>query len=190
MSSEDEEIRRNAIRRLGQLGPQAAPALPQLRIALFDPDFITRLEAAVAIGFIGTNEDSKFLLPLLDDEIEAVRFQAISALAYLRDSRVTPDLLCRYKKETIQVQDQILRALGHLGGSEVYNLLEQELDAKNPIIRTGAIVGLSFLGDSRACAPLKKVAETDSDEVVVHEAKIALLQLAESCSQDAKNDEK
>ncbi len=186
LSSKDEETRRQTIRHLGQLGPEAAPALPQLRVALSDTDHVIRLEAAVAIGFVGTKDDTEYLLPLLDDEVEVVRFQTISALAFLKDPRVTPELLSHYDKETIHVQDQILRALGHLGGPEAYNLLERELRDEHPTVRTGAVVGLSFLSDSRACSLLKNVADTDSDEVVSHEAKIALLQIQETCSQDVK----
>ncbi|MFX1565947.1 MAG: HEAT repeat domain-containing protein [Promethearchaeota archaeon] len=187
VTNEDEEIRRQAIRSLGQLGSEACTALPALRKALTSTDFITRLEAAIAIGFIGTKEETEYLLPLLDDEEEAVRFQTISALAFLKDSRATPELLHRYDNETIHVQDQILRALGHLGGADAYDLLERELKAQHSTVRTGAVVGLSFLGDQRAFPLLKEVAETDSDEIVAHEAKIALLQLQKTSRQDAKN---
>ncbi len=190
MSSTDEETRRDAIRHLGQLGPEAAPALPQLRTALTDPNFVIRLEAAIAIGFVGTEEDSEHLIPLLNDEEQAVRFQTISALAFLKDSRATPELLKIYDNETIHVQDQILRALGHLKGPEAYNLLERELQAEDPTIRTGAVVGLSFFGDPRARPLLKEVAETDSDEIVTHEAKLALLQIKELGLQDVKKSTK
>ena len=177
LSDKDPEIRRLAIQHLGQLGPIAAPALPNLRSALSDSDFRIRLEAAIAIGFIGNQSETPYLLTLLDDNVEAVRFQTISAIAFLKDSKATPTLIRQYELETIRVQDQILRALGHLGGPEAYSLLVRELGAENPIVRTGAVVGLSFLGDSRATPLLKKVAETDSDEIVAHEARIALLHL-------------
>ncbi|MFW9935245.1 MAG: HEAT repeat domain-containing protein [Candidatus Thorarchaeota archaeon] len=186
ITSEDDQLRRNAIRKLGQLGPEAAAALPHLRSALGHPDFVTRLEAAIAIGFIGTKEDGASLIPLLDDEVEAVRFQTLSAIAYLKATHATPRLLAHYEHETVYVKDQILRALGHLGGPDAYSLLERELQADNPTIRIGAIVGLSILGEQRAYPQLKKVAETDSDELVAHEAKIALIQLQESKPQDSK----
>lgn len=186
VTSEDDHLRRNAIRKLGQLGPEAAAALPHLRPALGHPDFVTRLEAAIAIGFIGTKEDGASLIPLLNDEVEAVRFQTLSAIAYLKDTRATPMLLARYEHETVYIKDQILRALGHLGGPDAYSLLAHELHADNPTIRIGAIVGLSILGESRAYPLIQKAAETDSDELVVHEARIALIQLYESRSQDSK----
>ncbi len=187
LSNENQETRRKAIRRLGQLGPEAAVALPQLRKALNDLDFIIRLEAAIAIGFVGTKEDTMYLLPLLDDENEAVRFQTISALAFLRDPRVTPELLNRYDQETIHVKDQILRALGHLGGKNVYKLLEREIKTENPTVRTGAVVGFSFLGDQKARTLLKEVAESDPDEIVAHEARVALLQLKKPVSRNQKS---
>jgi HEAT repeat protein len=177
LDSSHEQIRRQAIKNLGQLGPEAASTLPLLHDALKDPNFMIRLEATIAVGFIGTKKETSFLLPLLDDEIDAVRFQTISAIAFLGDSKATPELIERYERETPHIQDQILRALGHLGGKKAYELLERELKAENPTVRTGAIVGLSFLGDNRACPLLQEVVDNDPDEIVVHEARIALLQL-------------
>lgn len=190
LSSQDVTTRRDAIRSLGQQGPDAADALPELREALKDPDFVIRFEAAVAIGFIGTKNDTEYLLPLLDDEVEAVRFQTISAIAYLQDAQATPELICRYDQETIHIQDQILRALGHLGGKEAFTLLEREIKAENPSVRTGAVVGFSFLGDSKACTLLQEIASSDSDELVAHEARIALFHLEAACVKDAKKNEK
>jgi len=177
LESPHEEKRREAIKSLGQMGPEAASTLPLLHEALKDPNFVIRLEAAIAIGFIGNKNQTEFLLPLLDDDIEAVRFQVISALAFLGDSRATPELTRRYKTETPHVKDQILRALGHLGGKTAYQLLEQELKAENPTVRIGAVVGLSFFGDNRACPLLQEIADNDPDEIIAHEARIAILQL-------------
>lgn len=177
LQNPDEQIRRQAIKNLGQMGPDAAKTLPFLHQALKDSDFVIRLEAAIAIGFIGTKEETEFLLPLLDDEIDAVRFQVISAIAFLGDPRATPELIRRYDMETPHIQDQILRALGHLGGQKAYALLERELRAENPTVRTGAVVGLSFFGDKGACPLLQEIADNDPDEIVAHEARIAILQL-------------
>ena len=177
LQSPQEQIRRQAIKSLGQMGPDAASTLPLLHEALKDPNFVIRLEAAIAVGFIGTKDETDILLPLLDDEIEAVRFQAISAIAFLGDSRATPELTKRYDAETPHVQDQILRALGHLKGKKAYELLKRELKAENPTVRTGAVVGLSFFGDERACPLLQELADKDPNEIVAHEARIALLQL-------------
>lgn len=186
LSTEDPITRCQVIKTLGRLGPEATNALPSIRKALIDPDFKIRLEAAVALGFIGTKDDTQYLLPLLDDEEEAVRFQTISAIAFLRDSQATPELLKRYDQETLHVKDQILRALGHLGGHGVFNLLQRELTANHPTLRTGAVVGFGFLGDPRACTLLQEVADKDADRIVVHEAGIAILQLQDSCNPDAK----
>lgn len=177
LESPHEQIQREAIKNLGRMGPEAASTLPRLYEALKDPNFVIRLEAAIAIGFIGNKDQTGVLLPLLDDEIEAVRFQVISALAFIGDARATPELTKRYETETPHVKDQILRALGHLGGKQAYQLLERELKAENPTVRTGAVVGLSFFGDNRACPLLQEIADNDPDEIVAHEARIAILQL-------------
>ncbi len=186
LTAEDSATRCHIIKTLGRLGPEATNALPSIRKALNDPDFKIRLEAAIALGFIGTKDDTHYLLPLLDDEEEAVRFQTISAIAFLRDSHATPELLKRYDQETLHVKDQILRALGHLGGDGVYDLLQRELTANHPTLRTGAVVGFGFLGDPSACTLLQEVAEKDPNRIVTHEARIAILQLQDSCNLDAK----
>jgi HEAT repeat protein len=176
LSSFDFHTRRQSIRLLGQIGPKAKRALPLVREALTDSHYVIRLEAAIAIGFIGTTKEVPHLLPLLDDDVSAVRFQTISALAFLRDPKITPELVARYEQEEPQIQDQILRAIGQLGGKEAFPLLQKELYAENPKIRIGAVVGLEFLGDARAEVLLRKAAN-DSHELVAHEARIALLHL-------------
>ncbi|MFX0169699.1 MAG: HEAT repeat domain-containing protein [Candidatus Hodarchaeota archaeon] len=177
LTSPHQDIRRQAIKSLGQLGSEAMSALPLLRDALQDSNFVIRLEAAIAVGFIGSKKDTEFLVPLLDDENEAVRFQAISAIAFLCDSKVAPELIKRYEAETPHIRDQILRALGHLRGKEAYALLKRELKADDPTVRTGAVVGLSFYGDVKVCSLLQEIAENDPDDLVAHEARIAVLQL-------------
>jgi HEAT repeat protein len=174
LNSDNHEERCNAIRLLGQQGPKAHDALPQLREALKDSNHNIRLEASIAIGFIGTQEEVPRLLPLLEDEIPIVRFQTISSLAFLRDPRATPVLIERFEKETTANRDQILRAIGHLGGPEAFKLLKHGITDKDPIIRLGAVVGFSFLLDPRAEPLLQNVADNDEDELISHEARIAI----------------
>ncbi|MFX1561792.1 MAG: HEAT repeat domain-containing protein [Promethearchaeota archaeon] len=174
LSSENQEDRRSAIRLLGQQGPEASEALPELREALKDPNHIIRLEAAIAIGFIGTQEEVPRLIPLLNDHVSAVRFQTISSLAFLRDSQVTSILIDRFEGETPENRDQILRAIGQLGGPRVFDTLKRGLTDRDPMVRLGAAVGFGFLLDPRAKPLLQHVVEHDEDELVSHEARISL----------------
>lgn len=180
--SENQEERRNAIRRIGQQGPNARKALPQIREALKDPNHIIRLEAAIAIGFIGTHKEVPRLLPLLDDQVPAVRFQTISSLAFLRDPRATPVLIDRFESEIPANRDQILRAIGQLGGPEAFPLLKRGITDKDPTVRLGAAVGFGFLLDPRARPLLQHAADHDEDELVSHEARIALKLIPQNSS--------
>jgi HEAT repeat protein len=167
------EERVKAIRRLGEQGPEAAKTLPKLVDALKDPEPTVRAAAVVAIGFIGSREHARTLLPLLEDPASTVRFQTVSALAFLGDPSVGPKLKTRYDIESTTIRDQILRAIGQLGGPLAYPLLAQAITDPDAQIRRAAAVGFSFLKDIRARALLQRAEETDSDELVVHEARLA-----------------
>lgn len=152
-------------------------SLPRLENALKDPEPTIRAAAVVAIGFIGSRRHAHRLLWLLEDPAEGVRFQTVSALAFLGDPSVGPKLKTRYGIESTTIRDQILRAIGQLGGPLAYPLLSQAITEPDPQIRCAAAVGFGFLKDIRARALLQRVAETDPDELVVHEARLALNEL-------------
>jgi len=177
LDSPEREERADAIRRLGQQGPDAAEALAKLRQTLKDPEPAIRAAAAAAVGFVGSREDAPFLVPLLDDPAEAVRFQTVSALAFLGDPSSAAQLKTRYDGEAPTIRDQILRAVGQLGGPHAYPLLARGIADPDARIRRAAAVGFSFLKDIRARTLLQHAAETDPDELVVHEARIALHEL-------------
>ena len=177
LDSPDREERADAIRRLGQQGPEAVEALAKLQQTLKDPEPAIRAAAAVAVGFIGARKDAPLLLPLLDDPADAVRFQTVSALAFLGDPSVAPQLKTRYDVEAPTIRDQILRAIGQLGGPHAYSLLARGIADPDARIRRAAAVGFSFLKDIRARTLLQRAAETDPDELVAHEARIALHEL-------------
>jgi len=61
------------------------------------PDWLVRLDAAVALGRIGSEEDEPRLLALLDDSAWWVRYRAAEALASLPS--VTPEKLERLREE-------------------------------------------------------------------------------------------
>lgn len=177
LDSSSTEERTDAIRRLGQQGPDAAEALTKLRQSLRDPEPDIRAAAAVAVGFVGSPKDVPLLVPLLDDPADLVRFQTISALAFLRDPSVAALLKTRYDAEKPMIRDQILRAIGQLGGPHAYPLLARGLRDPDVRVRCAAAVGFSFLKDLRSRPLLQRAAETDPDDLVSHEARIALHEL-------------
>jgi HEAT repeat protein len=177
LDSSDPDAKAQAIRRLGEQGPDAAEALTKLQKTLKDSDPAIRAAAAVAIGFIGSRKHALLLLPLLEDPADVVRFQTISAIAFLGDPSAAAPLKARYDIEEPVIRDQILRAIGQLGGPHAYPLLARGIADPDAKIRRAAAVGFSFLKDLRSRPLLQRAAQADPDELVAHEARIALHEL-------------
>src|SRR5947209_14403141 len=70
-----DQVRRRAVRSLGDLGHASLPALPHLISALRDPVTCVRLEAMSALGRIGPDAEPAvpFLVSMLADEETRVR---------------------------------------------------------------------------------------------------------------------
>jgi HEAT repeat protein len=81
LGDELEDVRRDAASYLGQLGPEAEPAVPGLIKALADEDEQVRDAAAEALGLIGVRAGAvPALKRALNDEQVRVRIQAAAAL--------------------------------------------------------------------------------------------------------------
>lgn len=84
--SRDIEVRWNAIRTIGRIGPEGVSALPVLIEALGDPDWMIREHSAEAIGDFGPAagpEAVTALVPMLTDEHARVRRDAVRSLGYM-----------------------------------------------------------------------------------------------------------
>ena len=78
----DWDIRMEAATALGNLGPEAKPALPYLVVALKDPVPTVRMKAVDALMFMraAAAEAAPLLLPMLEDADELVRISVVVAL--------------------------------------------------------------------------------------------------------------
>ena len=97
LSSADQEERRDAVLRLGnmRLSDASAAAVP----ALQDASPIVRATAAKAILSIGSDKSAGLLIPLLNDKDEFVRREAAYALGSTHSSVATPPLSERLLKD-------------------------------------------------------------------------------------------
>jgi len=86
------DVRWRAVWALGQIGPDAAPAVPALRTALADAD--VRWRAAEALGEIGPTAAAAVpdLVPLLEDPSSNVRWRVATALGAIGVRRAAPPL--------------------------------------------------------------------------------------------------
>ncbi len=113
-------VRLGAVRALGQIGPAAQPAIPQLIRLLGDHRWSSRDAAADALAHIGGNDSrvtSALVSTLKSDPDERVRARAARALGRLHStsSGVVTALARALSDSDAQVQAEAAEALGRLG---------------------------------------------------------------------------
>jgi predicted Zn finger-like uncharacterized protein len=116
----DAEMRQQAAKCLGQIGPAAATqGVPVLSEALKDPDAALREAAADALGKLGVQARTTVpsLLALLEDKETTVRRAALSALAQIgpEAKEVLPKLKPALKDADVEIRRGALAVLGRLG---------------------------------------------------------------------------
>lgn len=119
LSDKDPAVRRGAAEALGQAGPAAQQAIPELQAALTDEDGGVRRAAADALDRIGPDAVAAVpaLIDALKDKDPEVRSQAALALSDIvpDHERVAPPLILALKDPDRNVRKTVVVALGRLG---------------------------------------------------------------------------
>ncbi len=152
IDSENSYKRADAIKRIGQLNlsiqdiPMSLHS--KLEKALNDPEPPVRKEAAMTLAFLEGDIALPLLEPLLEDPIQTVRSFTIAALSYIgkKPSIKSVNRLIDYLSDpNPEIRDRTARALGRLQIVQAkQNLLGIAESDVSPIVRAGAIVGLSL----------------------------------------------
>jgi HEAT repeat protein len=131
--------------------------------------------AALALGLLGTGEDSRVLLAgLAATKRQDVRRATIYALGQLGDSRVVSQLAQVYDDDNAQeTRAAILLAAGRIGGPDALKLIAKGLGSSKESLRRPATAALADLRDPAALGALKERL-ADGDEVVVRHATMGL----------------
>ena len=178
--------RKAALKAIGLLGPEAAPAVEDVAGHLTDPELTE--EAAVALSFIGREAYAPLRDAVKSDD-PVVRREALRSLGKLReraplDSRaVVPLLLEALSDPDPGVRTVAATYLGiiHEEGTTVVPALVETLEDENPEVRAAAATALgSFESEGRAAIPALKKATGDKSEDVAREAGLALVKLQSS----------
>ncbi|NIO19643.1 MAG: hypothetical protein GTN76_02555, partial [Candidatus Aenigmarchaeota archaeon] len=115
LHSRSAKDRAKAAEKLGQLGEQARPCVPDLIEALNDPEREVRVKATLALSFLEAVEAVSTIIQLLKDENEMVRSAAVGALSFFRDAQAVQPLIKLLADKNHEIRDRTLRALGRIG---------------------------------------------------------------------------
>ncbi len=139
LQSKSEEIRRQAILCLGQIGnPDDSSAIqPHLK----DEYWPARIAAAETLGTLGDNSVVTSLTEALEDDDEDLAMAAIISLGKIGDDRAVPGLISTLQRESWSLKFQAIRIIGEMRVNRAFidliKLLDEDtLDLKNHIIRS------------------------------------------------------
>ena len=205
LNSEDFGERIRGLNQLRQIEPETAFEL--IRPLVIDDNTRVRYAAVSQLDTLG-KVDRQTSLELLRDRLfqdpePDVQAAAADAIGGLKLEEAYEDLAKVYH-ETSEwlVQFSIIAALGELGDSRGFALLEEALNSNNNLLQTAAIGSMGELGDDRAVPLLVQFADHDDWQIRYRlaqalgrlggdEAKEVILKLAEDESeqvaQEAKN---
>ena len=205
LNSEDFGERIRGLNQLRQIDSQVAFEMLQPLIA--DENTRVRYAAVSQLDTLGLNDKDASLALLRDrlfnDPEPDVQAAAADAIGGLKLTEAFGDLNKVYH-ETSEwlVQFSIIAALGELGDTASFELLEEALHSNNNLLQTAAIGSMGELGDKRAIPLLKNFVEHEDWQIRFRlvqalgrlggeEAQAAIAKLAEDESeqvaQEAKN---
>lgn len=174
-ANNDVAIRKASFSALGQIGPNAAEAVPVLAAALEDSDRIVRQSAPSALGKIGPAA-VPVLMSALKNGDEIVRLRAADALGEIAPdaAEAVPALDAALKDSDEFVRWHAAIALGKIGPTAVPVLITA-LENTDRDIRWHAADALGEIGpDAAEAVPALDAALEDPDEIVRTHAAIAL----------------
>ncbi len=147
LSNEDNQVRRDAAYTLGEIGPDAAEAIPLLADAVRNDSPIAQTSAE-ALGRIG-KEAIPEIKELLGSNVYVHREMAAKALRY-----IGPDAIDYAEKIAKLLRDTTIRtdlaySLASMG-PDVLPILLQKMHDSYPDIRVGAIEAIGYMGKDAA----------------------------------------
>lgn len=171
LNSDDYGDRLSGVNQLRQLDP--AIAFEMIQPLIVDPHARVRYSAVSQMDTLG-DRDRQLTLELLRDRLQHdqeldVRAAAADAIAALKLTEAFDDLAQLYREldesEGWLVKMSIAAALGEMGDSRAFELLNEAIASDNIPIKTAAIGALGELGDERAIPLLLAVAAHEDWQV-------------------------
>lgn len=192
LEGKSEEIRRQAILCLGQIGEAKdseiiqphlkdefwpariataetlgllgdASAVPSLSESLEDDDEDLAMAAIISLGQIGDERAVPGLISTLQRESWALKFQAIRILGEMRVNRAFIDLLKLLDEDNLDLKNHIIKALARISHPRCYEELKTRFDKeKDPESRMTYIEALAETGNPAIVSEFLKLAQPEN----------------------------
>lgn len=164
LGDEDKGIREQAALALGILDGRAV-VKDLVATALQDPEASVRAAAATAIGKVGTAEDGKALIPLLEDDSSGVRNRVLQALGVLKVKEAGPRLREMYEANRRKDSGmRILACLSRIGDPGQADLFRELVQDPDPEKKRLAVEGLGRISDASMLPAFKKDYQRERNE--------------------------
>ncbi|OQA05119.1 MAG: putative lyase [bacterium ADurb.Bin374] len=169
LESKANEVRRQAILALGQIGRQEDAET--VAAHLKDEHWPARIAAAETLGTLSAPESVEALLDALEDDDEDLSMAACKALGRIGDDRAVPGLMSALQRESWTVKAHAVQTLGRMKARraipDLLRMLDEEaLDLKIPVVRA--------IGEIRYADSYKALRERFEREIDI-EARVAYI---------------
>ncbi|MGD8785626.1 MAG: HEAT repeat domain-containing protein [Thioalkalispiraceae bacterium] len=141
MLSDEEEVRRLAVKALGQIGD--IQSIDSLIKALSDPSRRVQATAAIALGSYRHPVASQRLTEEFTRVSPGVRIHLVYALSQINDIIAVPFLIKQFAEQTPDVKASIALAFGKLRDARALSTLVSAVGDNDEIVRANAFYALS-----------------------------------------------
>jgi HEAT repeat protein len=141
LNSKDENVRRLAVKSLGQIGNIGS--VETLIGALSDQSRRVRAAAAIALGAYRHPIVSQKLIKAFSESDPAIRVDLVYALSQINDIIAVPFLMQQFDSQTPDVRAAMALALGKLRDARAMPTLFRAVEDSDEIVRANALYALS-----------------------------------------------
>lgn len=170
LQSKSEEIRRQAILSLGQIGKHSDSEAIQPHLK--DEFWPARIAAAETLGTLGDTSAVNPLIEALEDEDEDLAMAAIVALGKIGDERAVPGLISTLQRESWALKFQAIKILGEMRVNRAFIDLIKLLDEDTLDLKVHIIRAIARISHPRCYEELKKRFDKETDP----EARLAYIE--------------
>ncbi|PKL43819.1 MAG: hypothetical protein CVV41_08635 [Candidatus Riflebacteria bacterium HGW-Riflebacteria-1] len=170
LQSKSEEIRRQAILSLGQIGKHSDSEAVQSHLK--DEYWPARIAAAETLGKLADTSAVNPLIEALEDEDEDLAMAAIISLGKIGDERAVPGLLSTLQRESWALKFQAIKILGEMRVNRAFIDLLKLLDEDTLDLKIHVVRALARISHPRCYEELKRRFDKESDS----EARLAYIE--------------